>query len=146
MSIGTDLVDLGFKVLNRVHRTVARVSGGRLFSSGFGMPFVEVHTVGRKSGRPHSAMLTAPIVEDDRVVLVASKGGDDRDPDWFRNVLAHPDIDLTVDGVRRPIRAHRASKAEKEALWPRIVAAYQGYERYQGRTEREIPVVICEPR
>jgi deazaflavin-dependent oxidoreductase (nitroreductase family) len=91
-------------------------------------------------------MLTAPVIDGDRVVLVASKGGDDRDPDWYRNLLADPDIELTLAGRRRPMRARRASPEEKAELWPQVVAAYQGYGSYQGRTERDIPLVICEPR
>jgi deazaflavin-dependent oxidoreductase (nitroreductase family) len=79
-------------------------------------------------------------------VLVASKGGDDRDPDWYRNLLAHPEIELTMAGRRRPMRARRASPAEKAELWPQVVAAYHGYAGYQRRTERDIPLVICEPR
>jgi len=105
-----------------------------------------LHTVGRKSGKPRSTMLTAPVIDGDRVVLVASKGGDDRDPDWYRNLLAHPGIELTMAGRRRPMRARPASPAEKAELWPRVVAAYQGYGGYQRRTDRDIPLVICEPR
>jgi deazaflavin-dependent oxidoreductase (nitroreductase family) len=79
-------------------------------------------------------------------VLVASKGGDDRHPFWYNNLVAQPEVDLTIRGVTRPFRARTASSAEKAALWPRIVAAYPGYGAYQGRTDRDIPVVICVPR
>jgi deazaflavin-dependent oxidoreductase (nitroreductase family) len=91
-------------------------------------------------------MLTAPIIDGDRVVLVASKGGDDRDPDWYRNLMAHPEAELTAAGQHRLVRARRASPDEKAELWPRVVAAYRGYAGYQRRTERDIPLVICEPR
>jgi deazaflavin-dependent oxidoreductase (nitroreductase family) len=110
------------------------------------MPVVELHTVGRKSGRLRSTMLTAPVIDGDRVVLVASKGGDDRDPDWYLNLVAHPEVELTVAGRRRPERARRASAQEKAELWPKVVAAYRGYGSYQRRTGRNIPLVICEPR
>src|SRR6266581_4427668 len=53
-------------------------------------------------------------------ILVASKGGDDRDPDWFRNLMAHPEIELTMAGRRRSMLARRASAAEKAELWPRV--------------------------
>jgi deazaflavin-dependent oxidoreductase (nitroreductase family) len=79
------------------------------------------------------------------VVLVASKGGDDRDPDWYLNAMAHPDVDVTMDGVTRHLRARTASPEERAELWPQIVAAYKGYDGYQHKTERPIPVVICEP-
>ncbi len=109
------------------------------------MPAVELRTVGRKSGKPRATMLTAPIVDGERVVLVASKGGDDRDPDWYRNLAAHPDIELTIAGERRSMQARTASAEEKADLWPKIVAAYKGYGGYQQKTNRDIPVVICDP-
>ena len=69
----------------------------------------------------------------------------DRDPDWYRNLIAHPDIELTM-ALRWPTWGRRASPAEKAELWPRVVAAYTGYGSYQRRTERDIPLVVCEPR
>ena len=146
MDVQHYLADISMKTMSRVHRTIVHLTGGQVLGSAFGMPVVELHTVGRKSGRPRSTMLTAPVVDGDRVVLVASKGGDDRDPDWYRNLLADPDIELTLAGRRRPMRARRASPEEKAELWPQVVAAYQGYGSYQGRTERDIPLIICEPR
>ncbi|MGH9114287.1 MAG: nitroreductase/quinone reductase family protein, partial [Acidimicrobiales bacterium] len=95
-----------------------------------------------------TTMLTAPVVDGTRVVLVASKGGDDRDPDWFRNAVAHPDVELTVvaTGETRKVRARVATPEERAELWPRVVASYSGYAGYQRRTQRAIPLVICEPR
>lgn len=146
MTLQQFVADLGFKAMNHAHRTIVQLSGGRVLASAFGMPVVELHTVGRTSGRHRSTMLTAPVIDGDLVVLVASKGGDDRDPDWFRNLVAHPDIELTMAGRRRLMRARQASAQEKAELWPRVVAAYKGYDGYQRRTERDIPLVICEPR
>jgi F420H(2)-dependent quinone reductase len=57
-------------------------------------------------------------------VLLASKGGDDRGPDRYRNLLAHPEIELTMGRLRRPMRARRASPAEKAELWPQVVAGH----------------------
>jgi deazaflavin-dependent oxidoreductase (nitroreductase family) len=146
MTLRQFLADLGLKTTSQAHRTIVHLSGGRVLGSAFGMPVIELHTVGRTSGRPRSTMLTAPVIDGHRVVLVASKGGDDRDPDWFRNLMAHPEIELTIAGRRRLMRARRASAEEKAELWPRVVAVYKGYDEYQHRTERDIPLVICEPR
>jgi deazaflavin-dependent oxidoreductase (nitroreductase family) len=146
MTLQQFLADLGLKTVSQAHRAIVHLSGGRVLGSAFGMPVVELHTVGRISGRPRSTILTAPVIDGDRVVLVASKGGDDRDPDWFRNLMAHPEIELTMAGRRRLMRARRASADEKAEMWPRIAAAYKGYDGYQHRTERDIPLVICEPR
>ncbi|MFO7689655.1 MAG: nitroreductase family deazaflavin-dependent oxidoreductase [Cryobacterium sp.] len=146
MSVRTRMTDSSMKIMNAAHRALLAVSGGRLGGTVQLMPVVELHTIGRSSGRRRSTMLTAPVHDGDTFVLVASKGGDDRNPFWYLNLVAQPDIELTVRGVTRPMRARTASPAEKAALWPRIVAAYSGYEGYQNKTDRDIPVVLCEPR
>jgi deazaflavin-dependent oxidoreductase (nitroreductase family) len=138
------LVDAGFKMMNWTHRAALAVTGGRFPRKLFGMAPVELQTIGRKSGQPRMTMLTSPIHDDTRVVLVASKGGDDRDPQWYRNLSANPDVEVTIDGTTRKMRARTASPDEKAALWPDIVAAYKGYDGYQKRADRDIPVVICE--
>jgi deazaflavin-dependent oxidoreductase (nitroreductase family) len=138
--------DLGLKMMNKTHRAILRFTGGRVLSSAFGMPAVELHTIGRTSGQPRSTMLTSPVHDEQRVVLVASKGGDDRHPQWYGNLTAHPDVEITMEGTTRRMRARTATPDEKAELWPRIVSAYKGYAGYQKKTDRDIPVVICEPR
>jgi deazaflavin-dependent oxidoreductase (nitroreductase family) len=140
------LVDAGFKVLNLTHKAVLRATGGRWPRDLLGMPAVELHTVGRTSGQRRTTMLTSPVWDEKRVVLVASKGGDARDPEWYRNLTANPEVEITLHGETRTMRARTASPDEKAALWPDIVAVYKGYAQYQRRAGREIPVVICEPR
>jgi F420H(2)-dependent quinone reductase len=101
--------------------------------------------VGARSG----ARRTSPLlyIEDDGdLVVVASKGGFPRHPAWFHNLRANPETTVQVGGEVRPVRARVAGAAERERLWPRVVAAYSGYEDYSARTEREIPLVILEPR
>ena len=110
------------------------------------MPVVELHTVGRESGKPRSAMLTAPVHDGDRYVLVASKAGGPRHPFWYLNLVANPDVELTVRGRTVPMHARTATAAERAELWPRITREYGGYAGYQRKTKREIPVIICEPR
>jgi deazaflavin-dependent oxidoreductase (nitroreductase family) len=137
------LRDSGAKVMNLAHRLVLTVSGNRLLAQPFGMLLVELQTTGRKSGLPRRCYLTAPVHDDHRVVLVASKGGDDRNPDWYQNLQALPGAVLVINGRRRTFHARTASAAEKAELWPKIIASYKGYADYQQRTDRDIPVVIC---
>jgi len=145
--MNTDAIsDIGAKVMNRAHRAILKITGNRVLAKPFGMPLVELHTVGRKSGMPRSCFLTAPVHDSEQVILVASKGGDDRNPDWYRNLQATPDAEIVIDGQRRQIHARTANPVEREELWPQIVAAYKGYAGYQERTNRSIPVVICELR
>ena len=135
------------KVMNFVHRSLLTISRGRIGSTLGNMPVVKVTTTGRSSGAPRTVMLTTPIQEDDRYVLVASKGGDDRDPDWYRNMMANPEFRLEPadDSGEVTLVARTATDDEKAELWPRIVEAYQGYGGYQDKTDRDIPVVIAEP-
>ena len=134
------------KVVNTLHRSLFKATSGRIGGRIMGMPALILHTTGRKSGQPRTTMLTAPIVEDGRVVLVASYGGDDREPTWALNLRANPEVEVTMDGATKPMTAHVASAEEKAELWPRVTAAYKGYAGYQTKTERDIPLVILEPR
>lgn len=145
MSAKESVTDVGAKVMNAVHKAILKLSGGRWLRSPFGMPALELHVTGRTSGRRRTVMLTTPIHDDTRVVVVASKGGDDRDPEWYRNLVAHPDVEITLHGETKPYLARTATPEEKAQLWPDIVKAYKGYAGYQERTERDIPVVICTP-
>ncbi len=92
-------------------------------------------------------MLATPIQENGRYVLVASKGGDDRHPDWYRNLVANPEITLEPINGDGPVilTARTATADEKAELWPRIASGTKGYAAYEKKTSREIPVVICEP-
>ncbi len=139
------LIDVGARMLENGHRALLKLSGGRYPKRLLGMEPVELVTIGRKSGERRPTLLTAPICEDDRVVLVASKGGYQDHPQWYKNLAANPDVEISVCGQRRAMRARTASAEEKAALWPGIVATYKGYAGYQRNTERDIPVVICEP-
>lgn len=146
MTLRTAVTDRLMTTMTHAHRLLVKASGGRLGTRMGPSAVVELNTIGRSSGKRRSAMLAAPVVEDGRYILVASKGGDDRHPFWYTNLLADPNVEITVDGVTHPMRARPANPEEKAELWPRVVSAYRGYEQYQLKTEREIPVVICEPR
>lgn len=138
------VIDGLFRLLNVAHRGVIRVSRGRVGERTAGMVTVELHTVGRRSGRTHSVVLTAPVFAAERFVLVASKGGDHRHPDWYRNLLEHPDAEATIEGSRHLVRCRTATEDERSVLWPELCAAWPGYARYQRRSDRHIPVVVCE--
>jgi deazaflavin-dependent oxidoreductase (nitroreductase family) len=139
------VLDIGAWMLENGHRTVLKLTGGRYPRRILGMQPVELHTIGRTSGQRRSTMLTTPIHDDRRVVLVASKGGSQDHPDWYKNLVANPEVELTIDERTIPMRARTASTDEKADLWPEITRVYKGYAGYQRNTERDIPVVICEP-
>ncbi|MFC9876543.1 nitroreductase/quinone reductase family protein [Nocardia salmonicida] len=139
--------DLQLKITNRVHRALLTVSCRRLGNSFFGMPSLQLTTIGRKSGEPRKVMLTAPIIDGDTMVIVASRAGDPTHPAWFLNLRDNPNVEVSLrDGPERPMTARVATPDERATLWPRVTAAYKGYADYQTKTTREIPLVLLTPR
>jgi deazaflavin-dependent oxidoreductase (nitroreductase family) len=132
--------------MNTVHRTVLKVSGGRLGWTAMNMPVLELTTTGRKTGRRHSVMLTSPLQDGDAIVVVASRGGDDHHPAWFLNLRNDPNVEVALGGEpRRPMVARVADGDERARLWPLVTADHKNYAGYQTRTDREIPLVLLEP-
>jgi deazaflavin-dependent oxidoreductase (nitroreductase family) len=138
--------DLALKAMNRVHRVVLGASKGRFGWSFYGMPVIELTTTGRRSGQPHTTMLTSPYVEGSTLVIVASRGGDDRNPAWFLNLVEEPSVLVSVGGKpKMPMRAQVAGPGERGRLWPLITAQHRNYAGYQRKTKREIPLVLLRP-
>jgi len=138
--------DLIFKAANVIHRAVLSVSGGRVGGDVRNMPVLELTTTGAKSGKKRTAMLTTPVQEGDTIVIVASCGGDPEHPGWFHNLKTNPEVEVSMrGGLKRPMRARVADADERARLWPLVTKRYRGYERYQQRTTREIPLVLLEP-
>lgn len=138
--------DTGFRAMNAIHRGLLRISGGRWGWRAAKMPVLELTTTGRKTGRRHSVMLTSPVQEGTAIVVVASRGGDDRHPAWFLNLRSDPNVEVSTKGAPgRPMRARVATTDERARLWPRVTAVYRGYAGYQTKTGREIPLVLLEP-
>lgn len=139
------LISLGAWTLEHGHRLLLKLSGGRFPKSVLGMAPLELVTTGRKSGERRPTLLTTPLHDDSRVILVASNGGSQNHPQWYKNLAANPDVEIIMDGRTRAMRARTASPTEKAELWPTIVSVNKGYAGYQRNTGRDIPVVICEP-
>jgi F420H(2)-dependent quinone reductase len=128
------------------HAAVYRLSGGRIGHKLPGIPpTLLLHHVGAKSGVERINPL-AYLRDGEDLVIVASKGGSPRNPAWFHNLKANPETTVQVGTERRAVRARVASAAERERLWPKVLELYSGYEGYQQRTARQIPLVILEPR
>jgi deazaflavin-dependent oxidoreductase (nitroreductase family) len=86
------------------------------------------------------------LADADRVVVVASQAGRRNHPLWFHNIEADPAVAVQIRGERRAMRARTADAEERSALWPRLVDLYSDYDSYQSWTDREIPVIVLEPR
>ena len=129
------------------HTFLYRRTGGRLGQTipGVSGKMLLLDHVGAKSGKPRTSPLL--YVEDgENLVVIASKGGFPSHPAWFHNLRANPDTTVQVGSERRSIHARVAGPDERERLWALAVAAYPGYEDYRARTERQIPLVVLEPR
>jgi len=138
--------DFTFKFMNAVHRAMLKVSFGHLGWTAYRMPVLELTTIGRKSGQRRTVMLTSPVRDGSALVIVASRGGDDRYPAWFHNLVAQPAVDVALQGgAAVPMHARVATAEERTRLWPLIIADHQNYADYQTRTDREIPVVLLDP-
>jgi deazaflavin-dependent oxidoreductase (nitroreductase family) len=128
------------------HARVYQLTGGVIGHRVPGMPpTLLLHHVGARSGTERVSPLTY-IPDGQDLVLVASKGGYPKNPAWFHNLNAHPDTTVQVGARKRPVHARVATAQERERLWPTVIKTYAGYAGYQARTEREIPLVILEPR
>jgi len=138
--------DLVLKTMNAVHRAMLTLTGNRLGASFGGMPSLELTTIGRRSGKPRSVMLTSPLREGESYVVVASRGGDDIHPAWFLNLRENPDVEVRLVGqASQRMRARVATPEERARMWPLIAGRYRNYAGYQQRTKREIPLVLLEP-
>jgi deazaflavin-dependent oxidoreductase (nitroreductase family) len=139
--------DFALKTMNSVHRLLVAVTRGRAGYEFGGMPVVELTTIGRRSGEPRTVLLTSPLRDGEGYVVVASRGGDDQHPAWFLNLRDRPEVEVAIKGgERRPMLARIASAEERATMWPQIAGRYRNYAGYQKRTQREIPLVVLEPR
>lgn len=133
-------------VFPAIDRRLMPLTRGRL-STGLGQPVVLLHVRGARSGTERTVPLLATKTGD-TVLLVASKAGAPNHPAWYHNVRANPDVEVTIDGRRRPMRAEIAAEGdERERLWRIVCDNYSGYETYQRRAGgRVIPVIALRPR
>jgi len=129
-----------------VHARIYQLSGGLIGHRLPGLPrMLLLDHVGAKSGTRRTTPLVYVPAGDD-FVIVASKGGHPKHPAWFHNLKANPETRVQLGTRKVPVTARVATDAERKRLWPKVVKAYSGYEGYQRRTERKIPLVVLEPR
>lgn len=132
------------KPIGNFHAWLYRVSGGRFGGQMVGAPVVLLTTRGRKTGQARTIPLLY-LKDEDKVIIVASKGGFPVHPAWYLNLQANPQVEVQIGSERKKMRAETASAELKAKYWPELVAMYAGYRGYQARTERDIPVVILQP-
>ena len=133
--------DANVRRLSSVHAAVFRLTGGRLGRRLVDNDMLLLTTVGASTGREHTVPLLY-LEHDDSLVVVASYGGRPDHPQWFKNLLTNPRGRAQVGSESFPVESAVAAAEERSLLWPNVVDAYDGYQVYQSRTDRVIPLVL----
>jgi deazaflavin-dependent oxidoreductase (nitroreductase family) len=131
------------KIFTKINVMVYKLSGGRLMNKLSGMPILLVEMKGVRSGKKRTIPLMF-VPHGDGFLLVASQGGAPKHPVWHHNLVAYPDVRITFGGQTRSMTARRLPDEEKAQLWPVCCKYYPPYQIYQARTDRNIPVFLCQ--
>ncbi len=121
-----------------------RANEGKVGGYFAGRPMLLLHTKGRKTGLPR----TNPVVylpDGDRFVIIASKGGAPKDPQWCRNLVADPNVEIEVGTRTIPVKAVVITGPERDELYARQAEKMPAFADYERKTERTIPVIALEP-
>jgi len=132
------------KMFASLNAAVYKATGGKWMGKMGKSDICVVRMRGARSGKWRDVPLMY-VPNGAGVILVASLGGAPKNPVWYHNLIAHPDIEVIVRDKTLQLRARLATAQEKAEAWPRCVAAYPPYADYQKRTARDIPVFICDP-
>ncbi|MEU3272881.1 nitroreductase/quinone reductase family protein [Saccharomonospora sp. NPDC006951] len=124
--------------MNARTNTRIRRKGGKVM----GMDLLILHTVGRRSGAQRESPITWFAENEDTWLIIASGGGS-RNPDWYVNLMAHPDkAAIEIPGLGTvPVTPHRLDGGDREQAWKHITTSQPRYEKYQRKSERQYPVV-----
>lgn len=130
---------IDFDAMNRPVIAEFRETGGKAGGVFEGKPLVLVHHVGAKSGTERIAPLV-PYLDGDRIFIFASKGGADTNPDWYHNLVAHPETVVELGSDTFPVTARVLTGSERDDVYAKQVAAEPQFGEYQRKTTRVIPV------
>lgn len=132
------MADYNAPIIEEFRANAGKVSG--MFSN---MDLLLLTTKGAKSGNSYTRPL-AYTHDGDRIVIIASKGGSANNPDWFHNLVAHPEVTVELGAEKFSARAHRAIGKERERLYNQHAERYPVFNDYKAKTTREIPVFLLE--
>ena len=122
-----------------------RANGGKVGGPFEGAPMLLLHTTGARTGKDRVSPMMYQDLGDGRIAVFASKAGADTDPDWYRNLVAHPAISVEIGVETVPFTARTAVGDEREDIWTKQKNDYPGFAGYEQKTSRVIPVVVLEP-
>lgn len=121
-----------------------RENGGKVGGPFAGGTLLLLHTIGAKTGEPRLNPLAYLDVGPNQYAIFASKAGAPSNPDWYHNLLAHPDVTVEIGTETFPARARVATGEERERIWTRQKQVMPGFAEYEKKTSRQIPVIILE--
>ena len=130
---------------NRQTIEAFRANGGKVGGIWEGRPLLLLTTIGAKSGRRLTSALMY-LREDDRLLVFASKGGAPTNPDWYYNLLAHPELTVEVGNETYDAIATPVTGEERDRIYARWAQMYPQYGEYQRNTTRTIPVIALQRR
>ena len=136
------------RTMHHLDKWVLRLSNGRSTASTFlaGLQILNLTTIGAKSGQPRTVPLLAVPFKTNQLVLIASNWGQQKNPAWYYNLHANPEVTVTRDGRSQPYLARETEGDERAACWQTAVNTYAGYAAYKQRTNRRIPVILLIPQ
>ncbi len=120
-----------------------RANGGKVGGPWTGRTLLLLHTKGAKTGEERVNPV-ATFKDDGHWVVIASKGGAPAHPDWYRNLVAHPEVTVEVGGEKFKARAIVTQEPERTQLYDKMVSINPGFADYRARTTRQIPVIKLE--
>lgn len=144
-ALNSKQVGIAIKWMSRTQTWIFKKTKGRLGDKFLkGAPVGILTTIGRKTGEPRESPLLY-LREGDRVVVVASHGGRADSPMWYLNLKANPKVTFQDKTGVLNLTARDATVAERAEYWPKLNAMYSEFDTYQSWTDREIPIIICDP-
>ena len=135
--------DANVKMLSTLHTVLYRATSGLIGRRLVNNDMLLLTTTGRTSGMQRTVPLLY-LRSGNRLIVIASYGGRQEHPEWYRNLLSEPKASVQIRGERRNVVSATMDPLERAEWWPRIVDAYGDYAVYQSRTDREIPVIWLE--
>jgi F420H(2)-dependent quinone reductase len=138
-------VGTAIKWMSKAQTWIFKKSGGKLGNKFLkGTEVGILTTIGRKSGEPRESPLLF-LPEGERIVLVASQGGRAKNPMWYLNLVANPNVTFQTKGGLLKLTAREATAPERDEYWPKLDAMYPDLVNYRSYTDRKIPIIICDP-
>jgi F420H(2)-dependent quinone reductase len=139
-----DVLTVVTRHVGRLHTRVLRRTGGRVGSRWMGGDVLLLTHRGRTSGRTYTTPLLH-VRDGDDLVVAASNGGIDREPQWWLNLQADPAGAVEVGGRRSEVLASRVADADRQRLWDALMANCDKYDGYQASVSRRIALVRLSP-